>query len=219
VPKVVFLSSHYVYGARRENSQFLTEESPLLGAQDTPGLRDLVEADMLASSFFWKCSEIATVILRPVHVLGRVRNAISNLLRMKRIPKLVGFDPMMQIIHEKDVVEALTASLQPEARGIFNVAGPGEIPYSVILEELGKPTLPVPHFCPSMLLKILWMTHTSPIEGPEMDHLRYISMVDDTRIRNELHFSPKFSIKETIRSVLEDPTDPHPVPVKGSLNV
>ncbi len=208
VPKVVFLSSHYVYGARPENPQFLSEEAPLLGAQDTPGLRDLVEADMLANSFFWKCSEISTVILRPVHVLGRVQNAISNLLRMKRIPKLVGFDPMMQLIHEKDVVESLILSLSPKAGGVYNVAGPGEIPYSVILEELGKPILPIPHFCPKFLMKFLWLTGSSPIEGPEMDHLRFISMIDDSRIRKELGFSPKYSIKETIGSVLEHPADP-----------
>jgi len=208
VPKVVFLSSHYVYGARPENPQFLTEDAPLLGAQDTPGLRDLVEADMLAGSFFWKCDEINTIILRPVHVLGRVKNAISNLLRMNRIPKLIGFDPMMQIIHEKDVVESIVVSLFSDARGIYNVAGPGEIPYSVILEELGKPILPIPHFCPRSLMKLLWLTGSSPIEGPEMDHLRFISMVDDSRIRKELGFSPKYSIKESIRSVLEPTMDP-----------
>ena len=66
VPKVVVLSSANVYGPRPENPQFLTEEAPLLAAQRFPAMRDLVEIDHLASTFFWKARDIETVILRPV---------------------------------------------------------------------------------------------------------------------------------------------------------
>ena len=206
VPKVVFLSSHTVYGARPENPQFLTEDAPLLGAQDFAGMRDLVEADMLAGSFFWKCQEIETVILRPVHILGRVNNAASNLFRMKRVPVLWGFDPMLQVIHEEDVVEAMVLALRPGVRGIFNLPGPGEVPVSVILRELGADTLPLPHFCAVPVLRILWKAGRSPFEGPEINFLRYVAMVDGTRAREELGFVPKRTLKETIRAV----TDPVP---------
>ena len=57
-----------------------------MAAQDDPGSLSLVEADMLANSFFWKYREGETVILRPVHILGQVANAASNYLRMERIP-------------------------------------------------------------------------------------------------------------------------------------
>jgi UDP-glucose 4-epimerase len=204
VPKVVFLSSHIVYGARPENPQFLSEESPLLGAQDVAGLRDLVEADMLAGSFFWKCDQIQTVILRPVHVLGQVQNAISNYFRLERVPLPLGFDPMMQIIHERDVVEALVLALKTSVRGIFNLPGPGEIPLSVILRELDKEVISVPHFLIRPLLWTLWKMDLSPLEGPEIDHLRYVCMVDGARARNELGFTPKYTLKETIRAVQEE---------------
>ena len=54
VPKLVVLSSANVYGPQPDNPQFLTEEAPLLGAQAFRGIRDLVELDMLAQSFFWR---------------------------------------------------------------------------------------------------------------------------------------------------------------------
>src|SRR5690606_5788765 len=57
VPKVVVLSSANVYGPRPDNTQFLTEEAPLLAAQAFPEMRDLVEIDHMASSFFWKARE------------------------------------------------------------------------------------------------------------------------------------------------------------------
>ena len=60
IPKVVVLSSANVYGPRPENTQFLTESAPLLAAQAFPEMRDLVEIDHMASSFFWKAREIET---------------------------------------------------------------------------------------------------------------------------------------------------------------
>ena len=45
---------------------------------------------------------------------------------------------MVQVIHELDVVEAIVRALTPGVRGIFNVVGPGEVPLSTILRELGQ---------------------------------------------------------------------------------
>ena len=104
VKKLVVLSSANVYGPQPGNAQFLTEEAPLLGGQNFSEIRDLIEVDMLAQSFFWKRPETETVILRPVHILGAVRNAPSNFLRLPAIPTAIGFDPMVQVIHEADVV-------------------------------------------------------------------------------------------------------------------
>src|SRR5580692_1265282 len=74
VPKLVVLSSANVYGPQADNPQFLTEEAPLLGGASFSEIRDLIEVDMLAQSFFWKHPQTETVILRPVHILGGVKN-------------------------------------------------------------------------------------------------------------------------------------------------
>ena len=202
VPKVVFLSSANVYGPRPDNAQFLTEDAPLMGSQEFPEIRDLIEVDHLASSFFWKAREIETVILRPVHILGSVRNAPSNYLRLPMIPTLLGFDPMVQIIHELDVLEAVVCALRPGVRGIFNVTGPGELPLSAILKELERPVLPFPHPLARPLLTALWRFGATSFPVPELDFIRYVCMVDGSRARGELGFQPRFSLKETIRSVL-----------------
>ena len=124
VPKLVVLSSANVYWpAAGQSCSSSREESPLLGGAAFSEIRDLIEVDMLAQSFFWKHPEAETVILRPVHILGRVRNAASNYLRLDAVPTLLGFDPMVQVIHESDVVRAIQLALRPSVRGIFNVAG------------------------------------------------------------------------------------------------
>ncbi len=202
IPKVVVLSSANVYGPRPDNAQFLTEDAPLMGSQDFPDIRDLIEVDHLASSFFWKAREIETVILRPVHILGGVHNAPSNYLRLPMVPTLLGFDPMVQVIHELDVVEAIACALRPGVRGIFNVTGPGELPLSAILRELERPVLPFPHPLARPLLSALWRLGATSFPVPELDFIRYVCMVDGARARDELGFHPRYSLKETIRAVL-----------------
>jgi len=65
IPKVVLLSSADVYGPVPSNNQFLTEQSPLLGATAFGEIRSLIQLDMLGSTFFWRYPQIETVILRP----------------------------------------------------------------------------------------------------------------------------------------------------------
>lgn len=204
VRKVVFLSSANVYGPRADNTQFLTEEAPLMAAVDFPAIRDLIEADMQATSFFWRSGgrELETVVLRPVHILGSVRNAASNYLRLKRIPVIMGYDPMIQVIHERDVTEAIVLSLREGVHGVLNLAGPGEVPLSVVIRELKKPTIPIPAPVFEAMVKGMWRFHLTSFPVPELTHIRYTCMVDGSRARKVLGFRPQFSMKETIRAVL-----------------
>jgi UDP-glucose 4-epimerase len=201
VPKVIVLSSADVYGPRPDNPQFLTEDAPLMAGQHFPAIRDLIEVDMLSSSFFWKQQSCETVILRPVHILGGVHNAASNYLRLPYVPTLLGFDPMVQVVHEEDVVDAIMAALQPGARGIFNVVGPGEVPLSTILKELGRPTIPIPHPLARPFLSALWRGKLTSFPVPELDHIRFVCMVDGTRARDQLGYRARHTLKETIRAV------------------
>ena len=201
VPKLVLLSSANVYGPSPDNPQFLTEEAPLLGAQHFSEIRDLVEVDMLAQSFFWKHPEIETVILRPCHILGTVRNAPSNYLRLERPWSMLGFDPMIQVIHERDVAAALELALAPGMRGIFNLKGPGEVPLSRILRILGKVPQRIPMTVAKPLLERMWDLRMTSFPVPELDHIRYVCMVDDSRAREVLGYRPRYSLEETILAV------------------
>lgn len=206
VDKVVVLSSANVYGPRPDNPQFLTEEAPLMAAQRFPQMRDLVEIDHLASTFFWKAREVETVILRPVHILGQVQNAPSRYLRLDPIPVLLGFDPMVQVIHERDVAEALLLALRPGVRGIYNLVGPGEVPLSEIVKELGRRTVPVPHPLAKPLWSVAFRLGLSSFPVAEFDFIRYVCMVDGMRAERELGFRARHSLRETIRAV-DEPAD------------
>lgn len=201
IPKLVVLSSANVYGPSPDNPQFLTEEAPLLGAQHFSAIRDLVEVDMLAQSFFWRHPDTETVVLRPCHILGGVHNAPSNYLRLERPISLMGFDPMVQVMHERDVVSAIQLALAPGVRGIFNLKGPGEVPMSRVFKILGRRPRAVPASMAQLVLDRMWRYRMTSFPTPELDHIRYVCMVDDTRAREVLGFEPRFGLEETVRAV------------------
>ena len=208
VRKVVFLSSADVYGPRPDNPQFLTEDAPLMASLHFPEIRVLVEADMQATSFFWKASgrNVETVILRPVNILGQVRNAASNYLRLKRIPVLLGFDPMVQVMHEQDVADAIVAALSPGVRGVLNLSGQGEYPLSVVVRETGKPTVTLPASAAHSAMGLLWRFHLTSFPVPELAHLMYTAMVDTDRARRVMGFRPRHSLRETVKAVVSGET-------------
>jgi UDP-glucose 4-epimerase len=204
VPKLVVLSSANVYGPQPDNAQFLTEDAPLLGGARFSEIRDLIEVDMLAQGFFWRHAATETVILRPVHILGGVHNAASNFLRLPTIPTLLGFDPMVQVIHESDVVRAIERALAPGKRGIYNVAGPEPAPLSHLVRMLGKPSIPVPYTLGKAVLKRLWSFRLTNFPAPELDHIRYVCMVDDRKARDELGYTPETPLEETVTAIHDD---------------
>lgn len=202
VKKVVALSSANVYGPDPSNSNFLTEDAPLRAAVRHGDIRDLVEVDMYIQSFFWRHPSIETCILRPVHIVGpTVRNAPSNYLRLRRPWVMTGFDPIIQLIHQEDVARAVLTALQPGVKGIFNVTGPGEAPLSRIHEILGRRPRSIPHLAARPLLQRLWSLHLASFPAPELDHLRYLCVVDGSRYRKETGFLPSMTLRETILSL------------------
>ena len=205
VKKVVVLSSANVYGPSPENSNFLTEDAPLMAASRFSQVRDLIEVDMLAHGFFWRHPDIETVILRPVHIVGpNIKNAPSNYLRLRYPWVLAGFDPMVQLIHVEDAARAMVEALRPEAKGVYNVVGPGQVPLSAIFRELGRTPVPVPHVVARPLLDVLFKYHLASFPPPELDHIQFLCAVDGSRWVKELDWKPRHSMRETIRSVLDE---------------
>ncbi len=203
VKKVVVLSSANVYGPSPNNPSFLLEETPLMAADRFSGVRDLIELDMYAQSFVWKHPEVETVILRPVNIVGpTVRNAPSNYLRLERPLTVLGFDPMVQLIHEQDVCRALALALKPGLRGVYNITGPGEVPLSAVLRELGRKPLPVPHLLIRTLLRRAFEARLTSFPPEEVDHIQYLCAVDGSRAARDFGWAPRHSLRDTIRSVL-----------------
>lgn len=198
VPKVVVLSTGDVYGPQSDNPAFISEDAPLLGAQRFAGMRDLIGVDMFAQSYFWKNPEIETVVLRPVHILGAVKNAVSNYLRLPRVPVLLGFDPMVQVLHEEDAVSALIAAATPGIRGVFNVVGPDALPLRRLVKIAARPSIEVPHVVLPGIAKRLFQLRIADFPAAELDYIRYSATLDGSRIKQVLRWQHAFGVEDAV---------------------
>lgn len=204
IPKLLLLSSANVYGPRPDNPQLIREDAPLLGAGPFSDIRDLVELDMLVNAFFWRNPSTETVILRPAHILGTVKNAPSNYLRLDVVPTLLGFDPMMQVVHQRDVLQAIQLGLAPGVRGIFNIGGPEPTALSKAISVLGRRVVAVPHSLAKTAVKNLFRFRLTKFPAPELDFIRYVCMVDDSKARTTLGYAPQHNLEATLRAVDEE---------------
>jgi UDP-glucose 4-epimerase len=202
VQKLVVLSSGYVYGAFPENPYYMDEDHPLSASRAYPEIRDLVEVDTLCSAFLWKYPHIRTCVLRPVNVLGYyVHSMIGSYLRQKRVPTILGFDPMMQFIHEEDVSEAIALSLEHGLQGVFNVIGPGAVPLSTAIRESGGAPFPLPEPLVRPVFERLFHWGLWPYPTGAIDYLKYPVTLSGRRFMEATNFRPLFGLEEIFHSV------------------
>lgn len=202
VKKVVVLSSSYVYGALPENAFYMDEDTALNVSRHYPEIRDLAEVDTLATTFLWRYPEIATAILRPVSTLGYyVHSTIGAYLKLRYVPTVFGFNPMMQFIHEEDLAEAIAVTLETGVRGVFNVTGPGAVPLKCAIRETGGTPVPLLEPVARAAVSRLFSYGLYPLPADAIDFAKYPCTIDGRRFRKATGFKPLFSLEETLRSV------------------
>ena len=202
VQRLVVVSSGYVYGAFPENPYHMDEESPLSASRSYPEIRDLVELDTLTSSFIWKYPHLRTSVLRPVNVLGQyVHSMAGRYLRQPRVPTVMGFNPMMQFIHEEDVSEAIALTLEYGLQGVFNVVGAGEVPLHTAIRESGGRALPMPEFLLRRAIDRAFHWGFGPYPSGMLDYLKYPVTLSGDRFAEATNFRCQYGLREIFDSV------------------
>lgn len=200
IRKFVFLSTANLYGPSANTAGLLNEDAPLHGANKSPEFRDLVSLDMMMQSFFWKKPRTQTLILRPCHIVSpELKNAPSRYLLLDRIPTILGFDPMLQLLHLSDLIQAIILSLKSKVGGIFNLSGPDVAPLSRLIRALDRPSMALPEQFLRLFAAGTFFSRQSPFPAAELEHLKYSCIVDDQRARQELGFIPKKSMQFIIK--------------------
>jgi UDP-glucose 4-epimerase len=202
VKHIVIPSSSYVYGALAENPYYMDEGFPLSVSRTYPEVRDLAEMDMVATAHLWQHPEVRISVLRPVNVLGyHVHSAIGRYLRRPRVPTVLGFDPMIQFLHEDDLAEAIALAIECDVRGVFNVVGPGAVPLHVAIREVGGNAVPLPEALVRPAIRRLFRWGLYPFPSGAMDFIKYQCTLDGGRFREATGFAPRFNLAETFAAV------------------
>lgn len=198
VRHVIFVGRHTFYGAGPDAPLYHKEDEPPQGLEAYPELADLVAADLYAATALCRIPNLATAVLRVCYTLGPSgAGTLASFLRGRRVPMLMGFDPLFQFIHEDDVVTAIVLALEKQVQGIFNVAGPPPLPLSVIAHVAGRSTLPLPEILFSRALGragLPWLPAGARV------HVKYPIVVDDAAFRAATGFRHRHSEGETVRA-------------------
>lgn len=205
VRQLTVLSSAYAYGALAENPSYVDEDHPLNVSRTYPEVRDLAEVDTLCSAFLWQHPEVRTTILRPVNTLGdSVHSAIGQYLRLRWVPMVMGFDPMMQFIHEEDLARAILLTLERRMRGVYNVAGPGAVPLHVAIEQTGGTAVTLPELFARPIVRRLFNLGLYRFPPGAIDFIKYPCTVSDSRFIAATGFEPKWSLHDIFAQLRED---------------
>lgn len=202
VQRVVLKSSTVVYGARPDNSVLLTEEAALRGSSEYGYSRDLLEIEAYCNGYRAQWPGIGLTVLRFANIIGpKAGTPMTQLLSLKSPPTLLGFDPMMQLVHEDDVVEALAYAMLHARPGVFNVAAEDAMPLSRILRLARRTPIPIFHGLAYRGMKMLERMGRDPQRFAPIgwDYLRYSLVTDLARMREELSFSPIYTAAESLR--------------------
>lgn len=196
VRKVVLKSSTLVYGAHSLNSAFLREDHPLQGNKSYGYIRDLVEIEAFCNGFQRQYPDTALTLLRFAHIVGpKADTPLTRFLREEESLVLLGFDPMLQVVHEEDVVNALAQAVLQDWPGAFNVAAEQAMPLWRVMGLAGKLTSPVLHWLAYASVSMLGPRY-APIE---LDYLRYPCVGDLHKMRTEIRFVPQYTAEEALR--------------------
>jgi UDP-glucose 4-epimerase len=141
-------------------------------------------------------------VLRPVNVLGYfVHSAIGSYLRRRWVPTMMGFDPMMQFIHEEDVCEAIALALEHGLQGVFNVTGPGQVPLHTAIAETGGRAVPLPEPLVRPMFERMFRLGLWEFPPGAIDYLKYPVTLSGKRFIEATNFRPLFGLEEIFHSV------------------
>ncbi len=197
VRKLVVASTAQVYGPHPDNPNFLSEWHPLRAHPDAHAIRDRAEMEELLRIFATRHPSISVVSLRPCWVMGpSYASSVTRHFESARVTTLLGYDPLMQFLHEEDLLEAVGLALTREVAGPFNLAGDGLLPLSTLIQLAGKRTRPLPHPLLYRLGYLAAVARTGDPPAAFYDYLRFGWVVDTERAKRELGFRPGYTTRE-----------------------
>jgi UDP-glucose 4-epimerase len=199
VYKVVMKSLTLLYGPNPQNPNHLTEDHPMAGVPGGRFFEDKIEAERLAKRFRKENPSATVTVLRTAPILGRrIRNFVSTYLSLPVVPTLMGHDPLFQLLHEEDAVDAFKLCVDEDHDGEYNIVGPGVLPIGTLLALAGRLPLPLPRVLAQPLARAMWIAQIVDASPLYLEFLRYSCIADGEKARREMGFEPRRDIREIV---------------------
>jgi UDP-glucose 4-epimerase len=199
VPKLVMWSQTLLYGAHPTNPNFLSERHPLRASAKDPFFADKIEAEGETNRFALRAQGSVVTILRTAPILGpTVDNYVTRYLSRRLVPIMMGFDPLVQFIHEVDAIAAFKLAVDREVPGTFNIVGEGVLPLSTVIKLAGRISVPIPHPVAQTVTALGWAAQIAEAPPSFLKYLRFLCVADGQKAWETMGFRPAYTTREAL---------------------
>jgi len=218
VPALVVASSIGAYSPRADHSP-VDETWPREGIPASWYSRQKAELERRLDRLEERNPELRVVRLRPA--ITTKRESASEQRRLFAGPFLpnrllrpgwIPFVPdvpglSLQLVHADDVGDAYRRVALADVRGAFNVAADPVLDPAAIARVLGTRTLRFPERLLRGAARGSWLARLQPTSPDWIDLALGVPVLDSSRIRSELGWTPTHTADETLRDVVEGMRD------------
>jgi nucleoside-diphosphate-sugar epimerase len=216
--RFVYASSVAAYGFHHDNPVGMTEDWPVRPANRLFYAREKAEIEQRLADEAAAHPDIELYLLRPSIVLGphslggkvlpAALEPLAWALRQRtRLPfpvPVVVPDLPIQLVHEADVGRALLQCVVAAGPpGAYNIAADDVLSSLDVARELGFRPIPVPAAPARATARLVSRLPRLPASAQWVEAASHPAVMDTTRARTVLDWSPRFSAREALRAALD----------------
>ena len=203
IERCVVLGDTFVYGAHSQNPNFITE-SHSLRSSGPDFVRARVDAEIQLKEFAKDYTNCEVCVLRFAPILGpNSTNVRARYFLVGIIPKVLGYDPLLQFIHEDDAAIAAHLAIFSNARGAFNIVGKGVLPLSTGIHLSGRFPVPVATPICKTVFSLGFMLRIWDLPSAMVPFFQYLCVADGSRAEKILNFKPRYSSRQALKALIE----------------
>ncbi len=197
VRKLVVKSSTAVYGSSPRDPAMFTEDLEPNAMARSGYAKDSVEVEGYVRGFARRRPDVGVTTLRFANFVGpAVQTPLTSYFSLPVVPTVLGFDPRLQFIHERDGLEVLWRSTVGDHDGTYNIAGDGVISLSQAIRRAGRPSVPLPQPAAPWIGQALRRLGVADFSSEQIRFLSFGRVVDTSRMKEVLGFTPRYSTRE-----------------------
>ena len=213
VPHLVHQSSLGAYSPAPADDRPVPETWARRGIATSAYSRHKVAAEELLDDTLVQHPDLVIARTRPVLIgqrrsgSGLLRYAVPALLpsgALKRVPLLpVDGRLRLQFVHADDVATAIRLIVEQRHGGAFNLAADDVLSVDAIARALGGRHVQVPLPALRRLADLSWRAHLQQVDVGWLDMAYQAPLLDSTRARVELGWSPEHSSAAVLAEVID----------------